>query len=82
MATGSPAAMAVETSEASSVPASASRSARMNERPLRAAAIASRASAAPLKNASRQPVLPQAHSGPSSSIRMCPMSPALPLTPR
>jgi hypothetical protein len=64
----------------------ASRSASQVERPERAAASASRASAAPPNHASRQPVLPQAQIGtlvvPASSIWMWPMSPAQPVTPR
>src|ERR1051326_125389 len=40
-----------------------------------------RARAAPLKWASRQPRLPQAHWRPSGTAWMCPMSPALPVVP-
>src|SRR3954447_1058030 len=81
-AVASPAPAAVPTSTALSVPASASRSARTGERPVRAASSASRASAAPPKNASRQLSLPQVQVGPASSMRMCPMSPAEPSAPR
>ncbi len=57
-------AAAAATSSAVSAPFSASHSARNAERPDCAATRASRASAAPLKYASRQPVLPQAQVGP------------------
>ena len=45
-------------------PCSSSSAASAGDRPERAAAVASRASAAPPANASRQPVLPQAQVGP------------------
>ena len=39
---------------------------------------ASRGSAVPDASASRQPVRPQLHTGPSDSNAMCPISPATP----
>ena len=73
---------AMPTSAARELALLPSSAASTGERPLRAAAVASRASAAPPEKASRQPVLPQAQVGPKSSTRMCPMSPAQPSTPR
>ena len=60
----SPSAAPSATSAAVTVPLAASRSASAGDVPDRAAASASRASAAPLNSASRQPTLPHEHTGP------------------
>ena len=70
------------TSSALTTPRTANRSASAGETSVRAATVASRASAAPLNTASRQPTLPQEHIGPFGSTWMWPMSPAQPSVPR
>ena len=73
---------AAATSTALRPPFVSSRDASSAESPCWAASVASRARAAPLKWASRQPRLPQAQGRPSGTAWMCPMSPALPVVPR
>jgi hypothetical protein len=78
----SPSAAPSATSFAVTVPLACNRSASAGDVPAFAAAVASRASAAPPNRASRQPTLPHEQTGPWLSTWMCPMSPADPSVPR